>query len=119
VDRSKDAVRVIEENASKTRLAENCSIRQVDCLDFIRRNRGKKYDIVFLDPPYASGLYQPVLRALLESDMLKATSMILCESDTEELFRNDPELATSYTIQKSSRYSKTVITVLSPVPSEE
>ena len=119
VDRSKDAVRVIEENALKTKLADHCMIRQVDCLDFIRRNRGKKYDIIFLDPPYASGLYHPVLQALLECDMLKATSLILCESDTEELFRNDPVLADSYKIHKISRYSKTVITILSPVLTEE
>lgn len=112
VDQSRDAVRIIEENAVKTKLMPNCTVRQSDCMDYIHRNRGKKFDIVFIDPPYASGLYRPVLQALLDADCLKPTSIIICESDTTAIFEQDSMLAQRFLVKKTSQYSKTVITVL-------
>ena len=112
VDRSKDAIRIIEENAAKTKLSSFCTIRQMDCLDYIQRNRGAKFDIVFLDPPYASGLYSVVIQAMLDSDMLKPSTMIVCESDHDAIFRGVPALAERFVIKKQSKYSKTVISIL-------
>ena len=118
IDRSRDAIRVIEENASKTKLISDCKIIGSDSLDFIRRNRGTRFDIVFLDPPYASDLYRSSLGALLDCDMLKPTSLIICESDTDEIFGDDAELSARFICKKQSRYSKTVITVLTPTIEE-
>ncbi len=112
VDRSKEAIRIIEENVSKTKLTPWCTVRQSDCMDFIRRNQGTKFDIIFLDPPYASGLYCPVIRAMLDADMLKPTSMLVCESDHDEIFKDDCALGERFIVKRQSRYSKTVITVL-------
>ena len=112
VDKSKNAIRIIEKNAEKTKLREYCHIVNSDSLDFIRRNKGKKYDIIFIDPPYASGLYIPVLKSLYEYEMIKPTSLIVCESDFEKLLESDNELQHIYSVKKSSKYSKTVITVL-------
>ena len=113
VDKSKEAVKIIQENAIKTKLALDCTIKNSDAMDYLRRNRDEKFDIVFLDPPYASGLYAPILRLMKECRVLKPTTLIVCESDTEAIFESDTALAESFTIQKTSRYSKTVITVLS------
>ena len=118
VDKSKEAIRVIEENTIKTKLAPDCTVKLSDAMDYIRRNRGKKFDIVFLDPPYASGLYQPILRALQEAEMLKPTSMIICEGNTEELLSQSAELSALYHMKKTSKYSKTVITILEPMQKE-
>lgn len=112
VDQSKDAVRVIQENVTKTRLSDGCTVYQGSALDYIRRSRGKKVDIVFLDPPYASGLYAPALRALWEAEMLKPTTVLVCESDTESIWKDDEELNDIYEVQKTVRYGKIVVTVL-------
>lgn len=118
IDRSSDAIKIIEGNATKTKLLSDCTIRRADALDFIRRNRGNRYDIIFLDPPYASDLYRKSLEALLEADMLKPTTMIICESDTDQIFGDDECLASRFEIKKTSKYSKTVITVLVPIMEE-
>ena len=118
VDKSKAAIKIIEENAIKTKLALECTIKLSDAMDYLRRNRGTKFDIIFLDPPYAAGLYAPTLRLMLECQILKPTSLIVCESDTEEIFAGDMLLAERFEIQKTSKYSKTVITVLSPKEEE-
>ncbi|MBQ9085904.1 MAG: 16S rRNA (guanine(966)-N(2))-methyltransferase RsmD [Clostridia bacterium] len=118
VDRAPDAINIIRENSLKTKLAFDCSIYRSDALDYIRRNRGKKFDLIFLDPPYASDLYRQALRALCESDMLKPSTLIICESNTQTIFGNDATLEEYFAVQKVSQYSKTVITVLSVLEKE-
>lgn len=114
-DKSKSAIRVIEKNAEKTKLSNLCEIKKSEALEYIRRNSGKTFDIVFIDPPYASGLYRPVLKALREYGMLKPTSIIVCESDFEALIDGDSELEVAYTVKKTARYGKTVVTFLETV----
>ena len=114
IDKSPLAIKIITENAEKTKLISHCTILKEEYLNFLRFSKDRKYDIVFLDPPYASGFYHPTLKALIENNMLKASSLIICESDTPDIFEDDDTLALAYKILKQSRYGKTVITILSP-----
>ena len=115
VDRSKDAVAIIRDNAAKTKLIDKCEIFQSDYLDFIRRSAGKQYDIIFLDPPYALKMYKPALEAMLNSSILKPSSLIICESGEDAVFDGDTELASRFEIEKQTRYSKTFITIFRPI----
>lgn len=115
VDRAADAVKIINENISKTKMEASCTVQQSDFLSFLSRVRQKKYDIVFLDPPYALKMYKPALQAMLDSDVLKPTSLIICESGDEGIFEGDMYLASCFEKVKQSKYSKTFITVLKPV----
>ena len=112
IDSSKDAIKLIEENAKKTKLTDNATIIQSNYIDFLKRNKNRKFDIVILDPPYALEMYRPALKELLEANMLKPTTLIVCESGTEEIFDNDQTLQNTFEVAKQSKYSKTFITVL-------
>ena len=112
-DKSTQAINIISENAEKTRLTSKCTVRKCDYLDALRSNVGKKFDIVFLDPPYASGYYCVALDNMLKYNILKPTSLIICESDTEEIFGENNDLANRFKIVKQSKYSRTFITILS------
>lgn len=114
IDQNRDAIRIIEDNALKTKLYPQCKIFRGDYMDYIRRNHGERFDIVFLDPPYAANLYRPALQAMLQYQLLKPTSLIVCESGESEIFGDDAALAARFETVKSSRYSKTYITILSP-----
>lgn len=114
VDRSPDAVKVIRENAVKTKLASKCEIICSDCLAFIKKNQSRKFDIVFLDPPYASALYAPALMALLEYGLLKPDCLIICESDSQDFWNNDTETAEKFNVVKKAKYGRVYITVISP-----
>ena len=114
VDKARDAVSIINKNVAKTKLGEECRVLCMDYAEYIRRFGGEKFDIIFLDPPYAAGLYAPALSALLDAGMLKETSLIVCESDCKEIFGKNTELAGKFAEVKVSRYSKTVITILTP-----
>ena len=65
-DSSREAVNIIRRNAEKTRLADKCKINVTDANAFIGRLGSEKFDIVFLDPPYALKLIPGVLNRLLE-----------------------------------------------------
>ena len=119
VDRAKDAVRVITENAEKCKLIDACRIVQSDSLDYLRRNRGKKADIVFLDPPYASQLYASALVELWECDILKPTSIIVCESEGENPWGEGEIISSRFSVQKTVRYGRVVVTLLCPIFSEK
>lgn len=119
VDKSKLAISFIKENAEKAKLTDNATVIQSDYLTFLKKNVGLRYDIIFLDPPYALKFYKPAIETLLEYGYLKPSTLIVCESDFEELFENDVELKANFVIKKQSKYSKTVITVLSLAASEE
>lgn len=118
VEKAKEAVAVINKNIEKTRFVDSCKVFCLDWSDYVRRFAGEKFDIVFLDPPYAAGLYAPALSSLLAANMLKPTSLIVCESDSAEIFAKDKELAARFKEVRVSRYSKTVITILTPVAEE-
>lgn len=114
LDNSPLAIKVITENAEKTKLISQCSIKKEDFLDYIRRNRGKKFDIVFLDPPYTSGYYGIALRALIDNEMLKPTTLIICESGDTDIFGNN-DVAEYFKIIKQSRYGRICISIISPI----
>ena len=109
VEKSKKAISIIESNVEKTKLKDQCTVKNSDCFDFIRTNREKKFDVIFIDPPYAAKLYEPVLKELKSNDMLKPSTVIVCESDFDIL---SDELYSVYKIRKISKYGKTIITLL-------
>lgn len=113
-DKSPQAIAIISENANKTQLDSKCTIKRCDYLEALRMTSGNKFDIIFLDPPYASGFYSIALENMLKYDILKSTSLIICESDTDEIFNGNSELSDKFRIVKQSKYSRTYITIISP-----
>ncbi len=118
IDKSADAIQVIQSNARNTGLSEACTIIKMDFADFMLQNRAKPFDIIFLDPPYALKLYIPALQGILNHHLLKSTGIIICESNYEDIFGTNDTLASHFRIIKHSKYGKIHITLLS-LASEE
>jgi len=116
VDKSKEAVAVITKNIEKTRLGDECRAFCSDVADYIRVSRGKrKFDIVFIDPPYALRAVPPTLSALLTSELLKPTSIVVCESEEADIFENSPDLAKRFEIIKRAKYGVAHLTIVKPI----
>ncbi len=116
IDKSKDAAKVISGNIEKTKLSAFCRLFNTDVNDFIRITKGKKkYDVVFIDPPYALRAVAPTLTALLDAEMLKPTSMIVCESEEADIFESDAALAEKFEVVKRAKYGVAHITIVKPL----
>ena len=134
IDQSRDAVEIITANAKKTHLYDKCRISSADYTSFIRGAAGRdRYDIVFLDPPYNSGLLTSSLKLISSADILNTGAYIVCESDCDipvkakrarkdeglaaeyilrDVFGGDEELESKFSIVKSTLYGRTRITIL-------
>lgn len=119
VDKSKEAMAVIAKNIEKTRLSGECRLLCADVHDYIKVTRGrKKFDIVFIDPPYALRAIPSVVSELAQCGLIKATSIIVCESEEEDVFEGNPTLREQFDVIKRARYGVANITVLTPKKEE-
>ncbi len=113
-DSSRDAVRVIRTNAEKTRLLPACEILCADAISALGRLTGR-FDLVFLDPPYAAHLLPRVLHLLADKKLLSPTARIICESaDAEDVFAQDGDLAAAFRVLRVARYGAACVTILQP-----
>lgn len=85
-DESAEAVEVIKENAKKTKLFKNCRISRIDYSEFLKSASGKeKFDLVFLDPPYAKSMKDEILKKVTRADILNDGAIVVCETDKDEI----------------------------------
>ena len=107
LDKSKDAVNVITKNAEKTRLTDKCKIYCTDSFDYLKRNKGEKFDLIFIDPPYAANLWESVLDAIYRFDILSNHGIIICESPLDKEL---PQMEAPYFLHRTYRYGKIKVT---------
>jgi 16S rRNA (guanine(966)-N(2))-methyltransferase RsmD len=114
VDRSKDAIKIIEKNAIKTKLALDCEILCADYADFLRASRGKrKFDLVFLDPPYAQKLIPDALSRLFANGLLSPCATVVCEAASQDdIFGGDEALAEKFEMERQARYGSEEVAIL-------
>ena len=115
VDQSKDAIKIIQKNAEKTRLAEDCTVICSDFSEFLRQRRGKDpFDIVFIDPPYAMRACKAAVEALLENRLLKPHSILVLESAEPDPLGTGTPLSEKFEVVKSARYGAAYVNILTP-----
>ena len=107
VDLRREAAAVIRENLQVTRLADQARVVQGDSLSFLASCR-EKFDLILLDPPYASGLLEKAVKEAAAIDILTENGIMVCESAVEQVL---PELKSPYTRGKDYRYGKIKLTV--------
>lgn len=87
VDNSYDAIKVIQTNLKNTKLDQlNRQVIKDDVFVVIKRLKKlqKQFDIIYLDPPFTvSEIFQPVLEALADGQLLKPDGIIAIRSAKE------------------------------------
>ena len=106
VERERNACAALEANR-KTLAATQIEIVRGDALDFLRGGRGV-YDVVFLDPPFAAGMWDVLLETL--PPWLADSASVYCESGEAlaapagwEIFKQDRAGQVHYQLLKRKR----------------
>ncbi len=100
---------IIRANIQNCQLEEKSRVFNMEALRLIEhldREELFKFDIVYLDPPYAKGLYLKVLTALAQSALLKKETVVIAESDSKEIL---PEKIGGLTAVRNKVYGDTRI----------
>lgn len=105
VDSARDSVRLVQENLRRCGLAAR--VLQCDALGILKS--GEKFDLIFLDPPYGSGLEAKAIETVKEFDILSRGGIMVVETRPETAL---PVLPPEYGTTKTYRYGKIKLTVI-------
>ena len=83
VDLQENACRLIRENLRRTHLEEQAKVLRSDYASYLR-NCSEKFDIIFLDPPYAEKFLENSLKMITEIDILQSGGIIVAERPLEK-----------------------------------
>lgn len=113
-DSSKDAISAIRKNLEKTHFQEACEVLSDDYQRLLQTSlSGKRFDLVFLDPPYALGAIPIALERMLAGNLLSDGSILVCESgDPNDVFGENGKLADAFEIVRTAKYGIAFITIL-------
>lgn len=104
IDENTAAVKIVKENLKTCGFT--AAVLQQDALSYLRHCG--KFDLVFVDPPYDSGLYESVLETINSVDILSDGGIILCESRREKSL---PDMRAPYRKKKEYNYGRVKLTV--------
>ena len=110
IDASVDAIEIIKKNAKSTGLMKQCRISRMDYSEYLKSAANKeKFDIVFLDPPYAKDMKAEILKKLTRANILNDGAIVVCETNVD--FASDEENVYNLTFKKKYRYGKVFVTM--------
>lgn len=104
VENNIKCVKIINENLENTKTGENSKVVCSDVTSFLKSN-GDKYDIIFADPPYASGEAAGI--AALLAEVILPESIIIIETPADAVL---PGGIGEINMYKEYKYGKTKIT---------
>lgn len=105
IDSSRRSMSVIKKNIALCGFENKAVTVNSDTLSFLA-NTKERFDTVFLDPPYKTGLLQAALARAV--DVVSPGGCILCEHPREEEL---PVNVGHFSLKKSYRYGQIVISV--------
>lgn len=104
VDSSKDSLKIVRENLKRCNM--DAEVVQSDSLNYLERCG--KFDVIFLDPPYATEFVDKALSKIIKFDILSDGGIIICETVRE---RELLPLSEPYFIGRVYNYGKVKLTV--------
>lgn len=85
VEAAAECQQVIAANLQHTKLQERARVMKADVLSALDKlaAEGKSFDIIFMDPPYESDLYVPVLEKIIKDGLLKQEGYLIAERSAQ------------------------------------
>ena len=107
VDAGEPACRLIKENLKRTKLENDATVIRADYMQYLCSCKAK-FDIVFLDPPYAEVFLENSLKKLTEIDILESGGIIVAE---RPVGKDLPWDFPGFSRSKDYKYGNTLLTL--------
>lgn len=87
VDSNHQSISVIKYNLEHTKLMQAAEVYMNDYQSAVKKlsELGRRYDIVFIDPPYGKGLEYKAVEMLINFDILVNNSIIIIENEQKDV----------------------------------
>jgi 16S rRNA (guanine966-N2)-methyltransferase len=110
IDSSSAACQIIHQNWSKV-VTTSQTFRSIqgDVLQQLELLSGQQFDRIYFDPPYAGSLYQPVMRAIDEYQLLSPTGELAVEHSLDRNISILPETLPTLALCRHKSYGNTAI----------
>ena len=114
VECEKSQALAIKRNLANLGLSGKSSVITADAMRAIEKlsRDDDKFDFVFLDPPYDTGLEERALAALFKSDILKKDTLVILECRSKKL----PDAGKHFTMLRDKIYGDTRIVIYGRCP---
>ena len=88
-DSSKDAIKIIKQNVQKTHFEEKVEVYNMEFTKLVERLQNQKFDIIYIDPPYATDFIKISLEKIIEYELVNENTKIIVETDDETRILNN------------------------------
>ncbi len=109
-DHSKQAINVIKMNIEKMHAKEKTEVLQMDYKQALTNVAGKKFDIIFLDPPYETNYVEEALRIIIKQDIINEQGIVIVETDNEKKLEEINKMEID--IIKIKKYGRVILAFL-------
>lgn len=109
VEKNKECIEKIKGNLISLKLSAHAAVMCANVLDMLVRldKEGKKFDIIFLDPPYYKDLAKKTLINVSHCDILSPNNTVVAEHHKTDSI---PEKIDSLELSSERRYGDIVVT---------
>lgn len=113
IDASAEAIATVKENAVNTGAFAQSHFLVSDYRNYIRKAAGRdRFDLIFIDPPYAERLVGDALDRILRAELAKPGCIFITESEEEDIFEGRAELAARFSVVRRRKYGRAFVHIL-------
>ena len=114
VEKNPVVAKILKQNLSNLSIFENIAETRLiigDALKILSNFEKNEFNFIFVDPPYESGLYEPILKKIRKTEILKENGIIVIEHSSG-LNIADIAIKFDFNVYKTKIYGDTGITVI-------
>jgi 16S rRNA (guanine(966)-N(2))-methyltransferase RsmD len=86
IDNNKESIAIIKENLAYTKLIEHAEVYFAEFGSVLKKlqTEKKRFDIIFLDPPYGKGFEFKAMDEIMRLDILKEDGIVVLENEQKD-----------------------------------
>ena len=119
IDESREAMEIVKANAKKTGFFDQSHFLVSDYRNYLRKAKGgERFDIVFIDPPYAERIALDAACRVIESRLAKYGTLFVLESE-DDILADERFPAELFEVVKAKKYGRSFVHILRFIGGEE